>query len=136
MIQAHKDTIHRSRDFTLARFRQKFWILQGSKIANSIVNNCQLCKLRKPILLNQKMGSLPKERTLPAPPFTYCMVDYFGPYSVCGEVQKRITGKSWGVIFTDMVSRAVFIEAVFECNTDAFLIALDKFASVTMTKQD
>ena len=130
MIQAHKDTIHRSRDSTLARFRQKFWMLQGSKIANSIVNNCQLCKLRKPTLLNQKMGSLPKERTLPAPPFTYCMVDYFGPYSVCGEVQKRITGKSWGVIFTDMVSRAVFIEAVFECNTDAFLIALDKFASV------
>ena len=130
MIQAHKETMHRSRDSTLARFRQKFWIAQGSKIADSTVRNCQLCKLRKPTLLKQKMGELPKERTCPATPFTYCMVDYFGPFSVCGEVQKRITGKSWGIIFTDMVSRAVFIEAVFEFNTDAFLIALSKFASI------
>ena len=130
MIQAHKDTTHRSRDSTLARFRQRFWIVQGSKIANSVVNNCQLCKLRKPVLLSQKMGNLPLERSCPSPPFTYCMVDYFGPFSVCGEVQKRITGKAWGVVFTDMVSRAVFIEAVYEFNTDAFLIALSKFASI------
>ena len=130
MIQAHKEVVHRSRDTTLARFRQKYWIVQGSKIANSVISNCLLCKLRKPKLISQKMGSLPKERTCPAPAFTNCMVDYFGPYSVRGEVQKRTSGKAWGVIFCDLASRAVFIEAVHEYTTDAFLIALSKFASV------
>ena len=130
MIQAHKEVVHKSRDTTLARFRQKFWIVRGSKVANAVTSSCQLCKLRKPKLLSQKMGSLPKERTCPAPAFTNTMVDYFGPYSVRGEVQKRTSGKAWGVIFTDMVSRAVFIEAVFEYTADAFLIALSKFTSV------
>ena len=130
MMQAHKEVVHRGRDTTLARFRQKYWILQGSKIANSVVINCQLCKYRNPKLLVQKMGSLPIERSCPAPAFTYCMVDYFGPYTVRGEVQKRISGKAWAVIFTDLVSRAVFIEAVYEYSADAFLIALSKFASV------
>ena len=58
------------------------------------------------------------------------MVDYFGPYSVRGEVQKRISGKAWGVIFTCLSSRAVFIESVYDYGTSSFLIALSKFASV------
>ena len=130
MLEAHKKVVHRSRDTTLARFRQSYWVGQGSKIANAVINNCLLCRLRKPKLIRQKMGSLPKERTCPAPAFTNCMVDYFGPYSVRGEVQKRTSGKAWGVIFCDLVSRAVFIEAVYEYTTDAFLIALSKFASI------
>ena len=80
--------------------------------------------------MKQKMGSLPEERTRPAPPFTYTMVDYFGHYNVRGEVQKRITGKAWGIIFTDLVSRAVHLEAVYNYGTDAFLIAFTKFVSV------
>ena len=53
------------------------------------------------------MGRLPEARLKPAPPFTYTMVDLFGPYVVRGEVQKRASGKACGVIFTDLVSRAV-----------------------------
>lgn len=129
MMQAHQDTGHRGRDSTLARFRQKFWIPQGSKIASSTVENCQMCKVKKPTLLTQRMGDLPTVRSKPAPPFTFVAVDYFGHFLVRGDIQKRVTGKAWGIIFTDLVSRAVFLEAVFGYDTASFLLALNKFAS-------
>ena len=130
MEQAHRQTIHGGRDSTLAKFRHKFWTPHGSQVASAAVHSCQLCKLRIPKLLSQRMGLLPTERSLPSPAFTYTMVDYFGPYPVRGEVQKRITGKAWGVIFTCLASRAVFIEAVYDYGTSSFLIALSKFSSV------
>jgi hypothetical protein len=51
------------------------------------------------------------------------MPDLFGPYDVRGEVQKRTSGKAYGVIFSDMVSRAVHIEAVYGYETSSFLMA-------------
>ena len=53
----------------------------------------------------------------------------FGPYAVRGKVQKRTSGKAYGVIFTDLVSRAVHIEAVYGYDTPSFLLALSRFAS-------
>ena len=58
------------------------------------------------------------------------MVDLCGPYEVRGEVQKRTKGKAYGVIFTDMVSRAVHIEVVCGYDTNSFLMALSRFASI------
>ena len=89
MEQAHRSTSHGGRDITLAKFRNKFWTPQGSKVAEAVVKRCQLCKLRRPKLMSLKMGYLPEERSKPAPPFSVVMVDYFGPYPIRGEVQKR-----------------------------------------------
>ncbi|CAB4008383.1 Hypothetical predicted protein [Paramuricea clavata] len=36
MERAHKQCVHRGRDSTLARSRQKYWIAQGSKIAQTV----------------------------------------------------------------------------------------------------
>ena len=38
---------HRGRDATLAKFREKYWVRQGSKLARKGVQNCQLCKYDK-----------------------------------------------------------------------------------------
>ena len=46
------------------------------------------------------------------------------------KVQKRISGKVWGVLFTDMVSRAIHIEATFGYDTDNFMLALRRFVSI------
>ena len=130
MERAHKDCGHRGRDPTLVRFRQKYWVTHRSKIAQSVKSKCQLCKLRDVKLGEQEMGRLPEAQLKPAPPFTYTMVDLFGPYIVRGEVQKRTSGKAYGVIFTDLVSRAVHIEAVYGYDTSSFLMALSTFASI------
>ena len=76
------------------------------------------------------MGQMPPARLKPSPPFSSVMVDFFGPYYVRGEVQKRTTGKAWGVIFTDLCSRAVHIEVVFGYDTKSFLLSLSRFVAI------
>ena len=130
MDRAHKESGHRGRDRTLAQFRQKYWVAQGSKVAQSSKSKCQMCKLRDFKFGEQQMGRLPESRLKQAPPFTYTMVDLIGPYEVRGEVQKRTSSKAYGVIFMDMVSRAVHIEVVCGYDTNSFLMALSRFASI------
>ncbi|RUA05209.1 MAG: hypothetical protein DSY43_05115, partial [Gammaproteobacteria bacterium] len=129
MERAHRNG-HRGRDATLALFRTKYWVSQGSKLARSDKRSCQLCKLREAKFLEQEMSPLTEARLKPSPAFNMVMLDLFGPYAVRGEVQKRTSGKAYGVIFTDMVMRAVHIEAVFAYDTSSFLLALSRFASV------
>ena len=129
MRRAHRQG-HRGRDGTLAKFREMYWVPQGSKLAQKVKHNCQLCKLRQAKLLQQEMGQLPAARLKPAPPFTHVMLDLFGPYVVRGEVQKRVSGKAYGVVFTDLVFGAIHIEAVYGYDTPSFLMALSRFASV------
>ena len=129
MRRAHQAG-HRGRDATLARFRMHYWVPHGSKLARSVKMNCQLCKLRDARFLEQPMGLLPEARLKPSPAFNHVMLDLFGPYTVRGEVQKRTSGKAYGVMFTDLVMRAVHIEAVFGYDTSNFLMALSRFASL------
>ena len=130
MARAHVDSGHRGRDTTLARFREEFWTPHGARVASSAAFNCQMCKRKAPKLLSQTMAPLPKERLTPGPPFNNTMLDLFGPISIRGEVQKRTTGKAYGVLFTDMVSRAVHIEGVFGYDSGSFLMALKRFVSL------
>ena len=129
MQDAHVRTGHRGRDATLARFREKFWIVQGGKLAAAIVNNCRKCKLRDPKCMRQSMGDLPEARLRPESVFNRVMLDLFGPYKIRGEVQKRTTGKGYVVIFTDLCMRAVHMEVVYGYDTDSFLLALKRFAN-------
>ena len=110
MDRAHEKSGHRGRDGTLARFRQKYWVAQGSKVAQSSKSKCQMFKLCDIKFGEQQMGRLPESQLKSAPPFNYTMVDFFGPYEVPREVQKQTSGKTYGVIFMDMVSRAVHIK--------------------------
>jgi hypothetical protein len=72
----------------------------------------------------QKMADLPKERVTPAPPFTYCGIDYFGPFVV---KQGRKEVKRYGAVFMCMASRAVHIETAVSLETDSFINALRRF---------
>ncbi|XP_057308277.1 uncharacterized protein LOC130646153 [Hydractinia symbiolongicarpus] len=78
----------------------------------------------------QVMSSLPVERLRPSPPFSSTSLDFFGPYLIRGEVQKRVRGKCYGVIMTCMVSRAVYIDLSHDYSTDAFLQVLRRFSSL------
>ena len=47
-----------------------------------------------------------------------------------GEVQKRIRGKCYGVIFVCMVFRAVYVDVSQNYSSDALLQVLRRFTSV------
>ena len=129
MLEAH-ERAHQGRDATLAGFRSKFWTPAGAKMAKSITKACLLCKLKMGKLLNQQMGQLPEERSTPSPPFNFTMVDLFGPMLVKGEVQKRTSMKVWGVLFVDMVARAVHLEIACGYDTQNFMLAFRRFVGI------
>ena len=72
----------------------------------------------------QKMADLPKSRIEPAPPFTYCGVDFFGPWHV---QRGRSVVKRYGALFTCLESRAVHTELADSFETDSFINALRRF---------
>ena len=130
MAAAHNDSCHHGRDKTLARFRAKYWTAHASKIASSTCAKCQMCKLIRATRVKQEMGYIPAERLMPAPPFNASALDLFGPFYVRGEVQKKTTGKAWGLILTDICCRAVHIEVVHGYSTEQFMLGLSRFAAL------
>ena len=76
------------------------------------------------------MSPLPVERIKPTPPFTNIGIDYFGPFTIRGEVQKRIHGKCFGVLITCFTSRAVYIDVADSYSTDSFLKVFRRFVCI------
>lgn len=76
------------------------------------------------------MSDLPKERLQESPPFTYCGMDVFGPIILTdGKTTRHATAdrKSWGLLFTCLVSRALHIEPLPGLDTSTFKNALRRF---------
>ena len=73
MRRAHRQG-HRGRDGNLAKYREMYLVPPGSKLAQTVKHNCQLCKLQQAKLLQQEMGQLPEAGLKPAPPFTHVML--------------------------------------------------------------
>jgi len=72
------------------------------------------------------MACLPEDRLEPPTPFTYCVVDYFGPFIVN---ERRSEVKRYGVLFTCMDSRSVHLETANSLDSSSFINALSRFMS-------
>ena len=123
----HVKVNHMGRGMTHNELRQRgYWIVGGSSAISSFISRCITCrKLRKP-LQQQKMAELPQYRLEPAAPFSYCAVDYFGPFMI---KERRSEVKRYGVLFTCMASRSVHLETANSLNTSSFINALTRFLS-------
>ena len=72
----------------------------------------------------QKIANLPEDPLEPAPSFTFCAVDYFGPWYV-KEGHREM--KRYGVLSTCLASRTVHLEVASSLSTDSFLNAYRRF---------
>ena len=118
----HYNTAYSGRGMTLNEIRCRgFWVICGSSVVNSAIFKCVTCHKFRGKLGEQMMADLPKDRFEEAPPFTYCAVDMFGPFTVR---VKRSDMKRYGEVFTYLASRAVHIEVTQSLNTDLFIQAL------------
>ena len=70
------------------------------------------------------MAKLLSSRAEPAPQFSYCAVNYFGPWHI-KEGRKEV--KKYGALFTCLASRAIYTEEAHSMETDSFLQALRRF---------
>ena len=115
------------RGFTLNEIRSSgYWITGGSSAVSSHIKNCVRCHRLRATVQEQKMADLPEDRLEPAPPFTYCGVDYFGPWYV-KEGRKEM--KRCGVLCTCMASRAIHLEVSHTMETDSFINAFRRFVN-------
>ena len=89
--------------------RLHFWIIGIQKLCKSIRQNCVECRKRFSKLCSQVMGKLPLERLKPSPPSSSTGIDLIGPYEIRGEVNKRSSGKAYGIIFVCLPTTAVYI---------------------------
>ena len=123
----HVKVNHMGRGMTHNELRQRgCWIVRGSFAISSFISRCITCrKLRKPSQ-QQKMAELPGDRLEPAALFSYCAVDYFGPFMI---KERRSEVKRYGVLFACMASRSVHLETANSLNTSSFINALTRFLS-------
>lgn len=121
----HAKVNHMGRGITQNELRQRgYWVVGGSSAVSNCISKCVTCrKLRRP-LESQKMADLPIDRVEPSPPFSYCGVDFFGPFLI---KERRSEVKRYGVIFTCMASRSIHLETANSLNTSSFISALSRF---------
>lgn len=123
----HNKTFHSGRGTTLNEIRANgFWIISARAVITSVITKCVACNKFRGQPACPKMSDLPSDRMEPSPPFTFCGVDFFGPFYV---TQGRSSRKRWGSLFTCLVSRAVHIEIAHNLTTDSFINAYRRFVS-------
>ena len=121
----HEKVQHQGRGMSLNEIRANgFWVIGGTSAVASKIAKCVTCRKLRGAVQEQKMSDLPEDRLEPAPPFTYCAVDYCGPWYI-KEGRKEV--KKYVALFTCMASRAVHLEVSNSLETDSFLQALRRF---------
>lgn len=99
---------HQGKGFTMNEIRSSgYWIPSMSRAIASYIRQCVICRRLRRSPEGQRMSDLPVERVEPSPPFTYCGMDWFGPF-VTTEGRKQ--NKRYGLLFTCFCSRAIHIE--------------------------
>ncbi len=112
----HHQLSHSGRNHMLSKLRKRYWIIKRNTAARKIIFSCGHCRRFGVKASEQKMVDLPKERLIPdLPLFTNVGVDYFGPVEV---KRGRSIAKRYGVIFTCMASRAVYLEVAYSLDTN------------------
>lgn len=129
-IQHLHNIDHGGIEMTLAKLQAKFWVPGARKVIKSVKEKCVICKRTDKIMMSQQMGQLPEQRLKPAPAFFNTSLDLFGPIMIRDTVKRRVRSKVYGVIFTCMTSRAVYIDLTEGYDTDSFLNTFRRFVSV------
>ena len=125
----HENLNHVGTDFLLCYVRQHFWVTRGRELVKKIRRDCVVCKRNRAQPGEQMMADLNESRldygTLP---FTRTAVDLFGPMEI--SLYRNKTAKRWGVLYTCLVTRAVFLELVPSLSSTDFLLSLRKFITL------
>ena len=118
----HRRVGRGGRGMTINEIRSNcFWVISCTAAMKSMILKCVDCRKLCGKTCQQKMSDLPEERLIEEPPFSYCVVDMFGPFLV---KEGRKIHKHYGVMFTCLCSCAVHIETTNNMTTGSFIQAL------------
>ncbi|XP_055951562.1 uncharacterized protein LOC129987627 [Argiope bruennichi] len=123
IYNAHVKNCHAGVQILLNALREKYWILNGRKAVKHVVASCITCKRYSSKNIEVISPTpLPENRVKDAAVFQITGVDMAGPLFLKDK-------KSWVLIFTCAVYRAVHFELVTAASTDVFLMAFRRFVS-------
>ena len=130
LIQKLHKQNHGGVENTLARLQTKFWVPGARRIIKKIKKQCVICRKLLGQTHGQVMGQLTPERLQPSPPFYNTALDMFGPFLIRDTIKRRTKAKVYGVLFTCLASRAVYIDLVSGYGTQDFLLAFRRFVTL------
>ncbi|GBM85144.1 hypothetical protein AVEN_85619-1, partial [Araneus ventricosus] len=126
----HRMNLHVGPQSLLFHVRQKYWPLNGRTLCREIVHKCVTCFKAKPVVCEQLMGALPKERVTANFPFNCTGVDFTGPFSIKYKNQRKgVCQKIYVSLFICFVTKCVHLELVTELTSEAFVATLKRFFS-------
>jgi hypothetical protein len=127
--EAHK-LDHAGVDAMVMRSWSQVWITRVCPKSKAVKKACFTCKRMARRLGEQKMAPLPEHRMGPTPLFFFTAVDLFRPLPIIGSVNKRSTGKAWGVIFVCTSMSLAHVEIAESYSTESFLMAVRRFMAL------
>ena len=121
----HEMDAHSSRLQTFFRIRQRWFILGGRSLVNSVLSTCIPCQKRDRVVTPQREADLPAERLEISIPFKNIAIDVFGPFIV--KHGGRGTQKRWVLLINDLPTRAVVLLPLIDMTASTFINAIEKF---------
>ena len=132
MLQSHEGvdgTVHCSIVETLARSREKVWVVRGRDVAKKVCSQCYLCRRRNKKLVGQKMAQIKDESVTICRPWTFVSLDFAGPVKVKGAVNARARMKCWITVYVCRSTKAVELLATCGYSTADFLLRHEEFVA-------
>merc|ERR1712240_610928 len=123
VLTAHRIGGHKMAKDTIARTRQIAYIHRPGNLVQSVLNNCNLCKLKKEQISHQLMGKIPSYRVCPTPPFQKVSVDIVGHFLVKLTMASRTQLKVWILIYLCDVSKALHTEVIDSMSSSSIINA-------------
>lgn len=121
--QRHQQLLHAGSGMMITDLRKRFWIIGVRRLVKSVIDKCIVCKRHRAKPTGVTTAPLPIERVQASAPFEVTGVDLAGP------IYLRDGNKSWIVVYTCAVYRAVHLELTKSLSTEAFLMTLRRFIS-------
>ncbi|XP_064479096.1 uncharacterized protein LOC135392310 [Ornithodoros turicata] len=122
----HVNQMHTGVQGTLAQLRERFWIIRGRQAVKRVIYACVVCRRFGSKATRQATASLPPDRLSRTEPFHVTGLDFAGPIYYRTD-RSSTTPKSYIVLFTCAVTRAVHLELASSMTTDDILQAFRRF---------
>ncbi|XP_028413531.1 uncharacterized protein LOC114536368 [Dendronephthya gigantea] len=126
VMDAHIRTLHGGVGLTMTKLREVYWIPRLRRLVRKMIKRCNGCRrFRAVAVADPPPGNLPTDRTVGSSAFQVIGVDYAGPIPY--RTAKNRERKSYLLLYTCSLSRAVHLELLPDLTTTEFIHSLKKF---------